>query len=132
MNVIVLRRKMNMNYSELLQLAKGWSNFNYVKFMIFFIFQYFLKKLDIQLLYKYNNMISSSKWADGEKRKKVCIMYEYVCKREYAPYREEAEKIIRHAQQIMRRKYNTTFQYKLIGSANRHLVTKIKKWKQRL
>ena len=53
-------------------------------------------------------------------------MYEYVCKREYAPYREEAEKIIRHAQQIMRRKYNTTFQYKLIGSANRHLVTKIK------
>ena len=57
MNVIVLRRKMNMNYSELLQLAKGWSNFNYVKFMIFFIFQYFLKKLDIQLLYKYNNII---------------------------------------------------------------------------
>ena len=57
MNVIVLRRKMNMNYSELLQLAKGWSNFNYVKFMIFFIFQYFLKKLDIQLLYKYNNTI---------------------------------------------------------------------------
>ena len=57
MNVIVLRRKMNMNYSELLQLAKGWSNFNYVKFMIFFIFQYFLKKLDIQLLYKYNSTI---------------------------------------------------------------------------
>ena len=27
MNVIVLRRKMNMNYSELLQLAKGWGNF---------------------------------------------------------------------------------------------------------
>ena len=46
-----------MNYSELLQLSMGWSNFNYVKFMIFFIFQYFLKKLDIQLLYKYNNMI---------------------------------------------------------------------------
>ena len=35
-------------------------------------------------------------------------MYEYVCKRKYAPYRKEVEKIIRHAQQIMRKKYNTT------------------------
>lgn len=53
-------------------------------------------------------------------------MYEYVCKRKYAPYRKEVEKIIRHAQQIMRKKYNTTFQYKLIGSADKHLVTKVR------
>lgn len=53
-------------------------------------------------------------------------MYEYVSRQEFKPYREEAEKIIRKAQQIMKKRYNTTFQYKLIGSANRHLVTKIK------
>lgn len=53
-------------------------------------------------------------------------MYEYVSKREFAPYRKEVEEIIRKAQQIMKKRYNTTFQYKLIGSANRHLVTKIK------
>ncbi len=41
-------------------------------------------------------------------------------------YKEEVEKIIKHAQQIMRKKYDTTFQFKLVGSANRHLVTKIK------
>lgn len=53
-------------------------------------------------------------------------MYVYVNKKEYAPYRKEVEDIIRHAQRIMKQKYNTTFQYKLIGSADRHLVTKIK------
>lgn len=53
-------------------------------------------------------------------------MYEYVNKREYAPHKKEVEDIIRHAQRIMKNKYNTTFQYKLIGSAGRHLVTKIK------
>lgn len=53
-------------------------------------------------------------------------MYEYVTKKEYSPYKVEIERIIRHAQRIMRTKYDTTFQYKLIGSANRHLVTKIK------
>lgn len=53
-------------------------------------------------------------------------MYEYVSKREYTPYKKEVEDIIRHAQQIMKKRYNTTFQYKLIGSGDRHLVTKIK------
>ena len=53
-------------------------------------------------------------------------MYEYVSKREFKPYREEVEKIIRKAQQTMKKRYNTTFQYQLIGSANQHLVTKIK------
>ena len=119
-----------MNYHEVLQLTMGWSNFNYVKFMIFFIFQYFLKNLTFSYYISTIIRFSSSKWADGEKRKKVCIMYEYVCKREYAPYREEAEKIIRHAQQIMRRKYNTTLLYKLIRGATRHLVTKIKNLKR--
>lgn len=53
-------------------------------------------------------------------------MYEYVSKRECKPYREEIEKIIRRAQVIMKKRYDTTFQYYLIGSAKRHLVTKIK------
>lgn len=53
-------------------------------------------------------------------------MYVYVNKKEYVLYRKEVEDIIRHAQRIMKQKYNTTFQYKLIGSAGRHLVTKIK------
>lgn len=53
-------------------------------------------------------------------------MYVYVSKKEYAPYKREIENIIGHAQRIMKKKYNTTFQYKLIGSAGRHLVTKIK------
>lgn len=52
-------------------------------------------------------------------------MYVYVNKKEYAPYKKEVEDIIRHAQRIMKQKYNTTFQYKLIGSAGRQLVTKI-------
>lgn len=53
-------------------------------------------------------------------------MYVYVNKKEYAPYKKEVEDIIRHAQRIMKQKYKTTFQYKLIGSAGRHLVTRIK------
>ncbi len=53
-------------------------------------------------------------------------MLDYVPKKEYAPYRLEIENIIRCAQRIMKTKYNTTFQYKLIGSADKHLVTRIK------
>lgn len=53
-------------------------------------------------------------------------MYEYVSKKEYKPYKEEVEKIITYAQRIMKTKYNTTFQFKLIGSGQRHLITKIK------
>lgn len=53
-------------------------------------------------------------------------MFEYVTKAEYKPYRQEVEEIIRRAQNIMKTKYDTTFQFKLIGSASRHLITKIK------
>lgn len=53
-------------------------------------------------------------------------MYQYVTKAEYKPYRQEVEEIIRRVQNIMKTKYDTTFQFKLIGSASRHLVTKIK------
>ena len=53
-------------------------------------------------------------------------MYEYVNKRELTLGREEVEAIIRGAQDIMKKRYNTTFQYALVGSAKRHLVTKIK------
>lgn len=53
-------------------------------------------------------------------------MYEYVSKAEYKPYKEEIESIIKKVQKIMKTEYDTTFQFKLIGSANRHLVTKIK------
>lgn len=53
-------------------------------------------------------------------------MYEFVSKSEYKPYKAGADEIVRKVQKIMKGKYNTTFQFKLIGSANRHLVTKIK------
>ena len=56
----------------------------------------------------------------------VKYMYEYVSKAEYKPYKEEIESIIKKVQKIMKTEYDTTFQFKLIGSANRHLVTKIK------
>lgn len=54
------------------------------------------------------------------------IVYEFVSKSEYKPYKAGADEIVRKVQKIMKGKYNTTFQFKLIGSANRHLVTKIK------
>ena len=56
----------------------------------------------------------------------VKYMYEYVSKAEYKPYKEEIESIIKKVQKIMKTEYDTTFQFKLIGSTNRHLVTKIK------
>lgn len=49
-------------------------------------------------------------------------MYEYVSKSEYAPVRKELEEIIHRAQKYLRRKYGITFQYRLIGSGNRHLI----------
>lgn len=54
------------------------------------------------------------------------IMYEYVSKAKYKPYKEEIESIIKKVQRIMKTKYATTFRFELIGSAKRHLVTKIK------
>lgn len=53
-------------------------------------------------------------------------MYEYVKKSEYAPVRKELELIINHVQTVMRKRYGLTFQFRLIGSGQRHLVTRIK------
>lgn len=52
-------------------------------------------------------------------------MYEYVEKSEYAPIRQELEKIIINVQEAMRKKYKSTFQFRLIGSGKRHLITRI-------
>lgn len=53
-------------------------------------------------------------------------MYEYVKKSEYAPVRKELERIINYVQIEMREKYSLTFLFQLIGSARRHLVTRIR------
>lgn len=53
-------------------------------------------------------------------------MYEYVEKSEYAPIRKELEEIIKRTQIEMRKNYGLTFQFYLIGSGKRHLVTRIK------
>lgn len=53
-------------------------------------------------------------------------MYEYVKKSEYAPIRKELEKIIKNVQIQMREKYELTFQFQLIGSGKKHLVTRKK------
>lgn len=53
-------------------------------------------------------------------------MYEYVKKSEYAPVRKELEKIIKCVQIEMREKYGLTFQFQLIGSGQRHLVTRVR------
>ena len=52
--------------------------------------------------------------------------YEYVEKPEYAPVRKELELIINRVQAVMRIKYGLTFQFRLIGSGQRHLITRIK------
>ena len=52
--------------------------------------------------------------------------YEYVPKREYKPVKDELETIIRRVQRIMEQKYETNFEYQLIGSGRRHLITRIK------
>lgn len=52
-------------------------------------------------------------------------MFEYVTKAEYQPVREELEKIIIKAQSIMRTEYDLTFQFKLIGSGKKHLITRV-------
>lgn len=50
--------------------------------------------------------------------------YEYVSRSEYRPIREDLEEIIHRAQKFMRRKYKTTFKYRLIGSGKKHLITR--------
>lgn len=52
--------------------------------------------------------------------------YEYVSKSEYAPVRKELEQIINRLQDEMRKSYGLTFQFRLIGSGQRHLITRIK------
>lgn len=52
--------------------------------------------------------------------------YEYVKKSEYSPVRKELELIINRVQAVMRKKYGLTFQFRLIGSGQRHLITRIK------
>lgn len=52
-------------------------------------------------------------------------MYEYVTKAEYQPVREELEKIIHKVQLYMKKNFKTSFQFKLIGSGKRHLITRV-------
>lgn len=54
-------------------------------------------------------------------------MYEFVAKKEYAPIRSEIEEIIRKVQKILKKEDpDMTFQFRLIGSGGRHLITRIK------
>lgn len=52
-------------------------------------------------------------------------MYEYVKKSEYAPVRKELERIIKRTQIEMHKKHGLRFQFRLIGSGKRHLVTRV-------
>ena len=52
--------------------------------------------------------------------------FEYVTRAEYKPVRDELETIIHRVQKFMREKYDTTFQFRLIGSGKRHLITRVK------
>ena len=56
---------------------------------------------------------------------KEFFMFEYVTKAEYQPVREELERIINRVQKEMRTQYNTSFQFRLIGSGKRHLITRV-------
>lgn len=57
--------------------------------------------------------------------KEKIFMYEYVKKSEYEPVRKELEKIIKKVQIEMWKKYNLSFQFQLIGSGKRHLITRL-------
>ncbi len=63
----------------------------------------------------------------GMGKKGDFYMYEFVVKKEYAPIREEIEAIIRKVQKILKKDdSDKTFQFHLIGSGGRHLITRIK------
>lgn len=64
----------------------------------------------------------------GMGRKETLYMseYEYVNRSEYAPVRKELEQIINRLQDEMRESYGLTFQFRLVGSGKRHLITRIK------
>ena len=53
-------------------------------------------------------------------------MYEFVNKKEYQPIRNEIEEIIKIVQRYMRKNYDIHFQFRLIGSGGRHLITRVK------
>lgn len=53
-------------------------------------------------------------------------MYEYVKKSEYTPVRKELEQVINHLQNEMRKSYGLIFQFHLVGSGKRHIITRIK------
>lgn len=55
------------------------------------------------------------------------MSYEFVPKSEYQPVREELEEIIKKVQEYCRNKEsNFTFQFKLVGSGEQHLITREK------
>ena len=52
------------------------------------------------------------------------MSYEFVPKSEYEPVRIELESIIKIVQLIL--KHDFTFQFRLVGSGNKHLITRVK------
>ena len=70
-------------------------------------------------------MIQLSRLDGGMGERRYKYMYEYVKKSEYASVRKELEEIIKRVQNEMRKTYGLTFQFQLIGSGKRHLVTRI-------
>lgn len=50
--------------------------------------------------------------------------YEFVSRKEYAPVRKELEEILKKVQNLVRNEF--TFQFKLVGSGNKHLITREK------
>lgn len=52
-------------------------------------------------------------------------MYELVDKPIYGPVRKKLESIIHNVQKIMKKRFGFSFQYQLIGSGGRHLITRI-------
>lgn len=54
------------------------------------------------------------------------MKYEYVSRNEYQPIRNELEEIIKKVQNICRElNKEFTFQFKLVGSGSRHLITRV-------
>ena len=53
-------------------------------------------------------------------------MFEYVSKSEYQPFKLEVDKILKSIQRALKENNILTFQFNLIGSAKRKLITRIK------
>ena len=54
------------------------------------------------------------------------MTYEFVPKKTYKPIREKIEEVIKKVQKNIKKDTGITFQFKLVGSGKRHLITKIK------